>query len=379
MKKIYLINLSFGLAGIERRFANLWHILHNRGNVDPVLVIPAELAAILQRSNLLPEKPGSVIVIPEPGMLSMLGRLPLNGPLKLMVTLLRSRVAALNYRPVWQKVKQERDSMVHVGMNCSALNPPSVPTVYECVDSTLTQLRTRHFRRASTKRCVVHCQTTRIQTALDTMYADRPTRWKTVTNPTYFAHYEANPGDVDRNPNLIAYVGRFSPEKNPVLFLRALAEARRRGCDCSAVVLGEGPLLPEMNEVIREHGLESHVEIGFNAKPFNTLRYSALYVSLQTGDNFGSQSLLEAMGAGCAIIASDVGETSKIISDDVGVRVPISVEAVADAIVRLLGSRERTREMGKAAEEFARTKFSADNYAAFVESLYQLAVQHYTT
>lgn len=377
MKNVYLINLSFGLAGIERRFANLWAAINRRGNYVPILVIPAPLAAILQNAKLLPDKPGSVIVIPELKFLTWLGALDLSPGPRLLVTIIRSRFAALGYRKVWRKIRQEPDSIVHIGMNCSALMSPHVPTVYECVDATLSQLGTRHFQRASKRQCIIHCQTNRIQSALDATFAARSPRWKTVTNPTYFAHYEDSGQNVDRNPRLVVFVGRLAPEKNPVLFIESLAKARRERCDCHAVMLGEGPLRPQIESLIKQHGLESYVSIGFHTNPGRFLRGAAVYMSLQTGDNFGSQSLLEAMGAGCAIIASDVGETFRIITDDVGIRVPLTVEAVAEAMVRMVEAPDQTRLMGERAEHSARTTYSSDTYAVFVESLYDEAVHYH--
>jgi hypothetical protein len=52
MRNVYLINLSLGLAGTERRFANIWHELRRRGRVRPILVVPDTLAELLYRAEL---------------------------------------------------------------------------------------------------------------------------------------------------------------------------------------------------------------------------------------------------------------------------------------------------------------------------------------
>ncbi|MFZ2491228.1 MAG: glycosyltransferase family 4 protein [Thermoanaerobaculia bacterium] len=289
--------------------------------------------------------------------------------------IVRSRIAALGYRPVWRRIANDPDAVVHMGMNASALRPPAVPTVYECVDSTLSQLGSRHFRRAAARRCVVHCQTQRIQSALEKQHAGNDPQWSTVVSPSYFAHYEDAPAEQERDAGLIAFVGRLSPEKNPLLFIEALALARRQGADCRAVMLGEGPLQADVEALIARHDLSAHVSVSFVSRPFEILRRSAIFATLQAGDNYGSQSLLEAMGAGCAVIASDVGETARIVSDELGLRVPITVEAVARAMVTLVGDPSATRAIGREAEQIARTKYSADAYAAFLESLYESACQ----
>lgn len=372
MKNVYLINLSFGLAGIERRFANLWRILRERRSVVPILVIPSALASILREANLLPTDPDGLVVIPEPWYSGWLGRLKLPPPFDSIIAVIRSRIAALGYRKVWRMIESDPGAVVHIGMNCSALRPPHVPTVYECVDAGLSQFETRHYRRASRRQCIVHCQTDRIRSALDSIYAPTRPRWRTVTNPTYFAHYD-EPVECYRDPRLVVFAGRLTPEKNPLLFIEAVARARGRGCDCRAVMLGEGPLRRRCNDLVAELGLEALVSIDFVARPEAVLRSAAVYVSLQRGDNYGSQALLEAMGSGCAIIASDVGETAKVVTEEIGACVPLAVESVAGAIESMLQAPERTRQLGRRAEEVARTKYSADTYASFLERVYELA------
>jgi glycosyltransferase involved in cell wall biosynthesis len=376
VKNVYLINLSFGLAGIERRFANLWHALYRREVVFPILVIPSSLAELLDDAGLLPDDAAGLIVTSEP---ETLARIKMPHALDVPMAIVRSRIAAVGYRSVWSRIERDANAIVHVGMNTSALRPPDTPAVYECVDASLEQLDTRHFRRASKRRCIIHCQTNRIRTALDLCFANREARWRTVTNPTYFAQYDERRSNGGRDPGLIAFVGRLAPEKNPLLFIDAVARVRQQGADCHAVILGEGPLRAACAERIKELGLESVISIDFVAKPVEVLRQAALYISLQTGDNYGSQSLLEAMGAGCAIIASDVGETKNIVTDEVGVRVPFSIDLVAGAMDRLVRVPQEARKLGSAAERIARTKYSADAYASFLETVYELAEQHHRT
>jgi glycosyltransferase involved in cell wall biosynthesis len=377
VKNVYLINLSFGLAGIERRFANLWRILHDRGVVFPILVVPASLAALLDDAGLLPTEANGMIVTPEPKPILWTAAQRLSSRFLVPAAILRSRVAAVGYRRVWSRIVADPNAVVHVGMNTSALKPPNVPTVYECVDANLEQLDTRHLHRASRRRCIVHCQSERIRAALEDRWANRAPRWRTITSPTYFAQYDESSSNGDRDSRLIVFVGRLAQEKNPLLFINAIARARQMGMDCHALMLGEGPLRAECEALIRQHALESVIAINFVPKPVALLRRAAVYVSLQTGDNYGSQSLLEAMGAGCAIIASDVGETRNIVTQDVGIRTTFEVESVAGAIVRIIGFSGYARQLGCTAERIAKTKYSADNYAVFLESVYDLADQHY--
>ena len=58
--------------------------------------------------------------------------------------------------------------------------------------------------------------------------------------------------------------------------------------------------------------------------------------SIQSDNNYPSQSLIEAMACENAIIASDVGETRRLVDSEVGILVPLSAISIANAIISLL-------------------------------------------
>lgn len=378
LRNVYLINLSFGLAGIERRFANLWHVLRTRGNVRPILVVPDTMAQILHEADLADPKDDLLWVVPEHPFLRASDKLRLPPFGKTVLAILRSRAVAWGgYQSVWDHIHKDPSAVIHIGMNCSALRPPNVPIVYECVDSTLTQLGKRHFIRAAARPSIIHCQTERIRIALEQTMARRRTHWTTVTSPCCFASYPITKPARKRDPQLVAFVGRLSPEKNPLLFIDAIAQVRSTGVACRGLILGEGPLLSDVRRSILHLGLDSAIEVGFSDRPVERLEEVSVFVSLQSGDNYPSQSLLEAMGAGCAIVATDVGETRQIVNNEVGLVVKPDISDVAGAILSLVKDPELARVMGSAAARLVRTRHTADNYAAFVESLYDRAVEAY--
>src|SRR5438128_536817 len=107
MRRVYLINLSFGLAGIERRFANLWQALRRRGVVFPILVVPSPLALKLQDAGLLPAERDGVIVVPEARALTQFGRLTLPPIFDTPRSIIRSRIASLRYQRVWDQIARD--------------------------------------------------------------------------------------------------------------------------------------------------------------------------------------------------------------------------------------------------------------------------------
>ncbi|MBI3696258.1 MAG: glycosyltransferase [Acidobacteria bacterium] len=63
---------------------------------------------------------------------------------------------------------------------------------------------------------------------------------------------------------LLLYAGRFAPEKNLALLLRALTDCGRQGGPAlSLVLVGDGPEKPRLNRLIRELGLSNVFQFGF--------------------------------------------------------------------------------------------------------------------
>ena len=82
-------------------------------------------------------------------------------------------------------------------------------------------------------------------------------------------------------------------------------------------VCGEGEL---EHEFIRNNKAIAHhkIVLGYSSDPAEDLSQSKVFLSLQKYNNYPSQSLLEAIACGCAVIATDVGETRMIINEENG-------------------------------------------------------------
>lgn len=374
MRSVYIVNLSYGVAGTERRMANVWHALRERGNVRPHLVVPQPLAKLLVERGLAEGNDPALWTVRD-SALGKLVRLDAESRYNDVLAHVRSRIVARNFQPIWDKIKSDADAVIHIGLDTSPLNPPDMPIVYECMDSTLLRLGGRHYTKAAARPSVINCQTDRIRLALERKLAHLKPRWTTVTSPNYFASY-SNHADVfgERDPMLVAFVGRLIPSKNPLHFVEAVARVRAAGIPVHAIVLGYGSQEGLVRERIEELGLRETIQLSHVPHPGDALRRAAIFVSLQTGDNYGSQSLLEAMGAGCAVLASDVGDTRRLITPDVGRLTSFDVDEIAAALAELLRQPSRVAQMGRTASQLVRSHYSADSYAAFLEELYELAV-----
>jgi len=100
-----------------------------------------------------------------------------------------------------------------------------------------------------------------------------------------------------------------------------------------------------------------------------------VFVSASDGEPFG-RVIVEAMAAGVPVIATDSGGKREIVEDGVtGVLVPQGdVAALAGAMGTLMRDPRRRAELGEAAREHARSKFSVDRVAREVMTVWDEAL-----
>ncbi len=168
----------------------------------------------------------------------------------------------------------------------------------------------------------------------------------------------------------VVFAGRLVEEKNPLLFVEAAAEVARAMPSARFVILGEGELAGAVRDAIARLGLERVVSMRFEADTAATLATGMVFVSLQRQDNYPSQSLMEAMACGMAVVATDVGLTWKLVDESTGVRVKAEAGEVAKAILAMLADPEKVRRLGAAGRQRVILHHSETDYRAYVAQLY---------
>ncbi len=205
--------------------------------------------------------------------------------------------------------------------------------------------------------------------------AGRRYRHKIAVSPCSFTDPEEF-RPAPHKDNVIVFAGRLIDEKNPLLFVKALALLNRADPlylrDWRAYVLGEGPLERELREEIVQNGLEAIVSIERVHCTSSYLRKARVFVSLQRTENYPSQSLLEAMSSGCAVIATDVGETRRLIDGKTGLLVKNdSPSELADAMSELMADPQRCNALGHAARERVLAEHTLARFAEYMGQLWE--------
>jgi len=168
----------------------------------------------------------------------------------------------------------------------------------------------------------------------------------------------------------VVFLGRFVEIKNPLLLAQAIPKVITQVSDVHFYFLGEGYLQPQLEQLVQDLGIANYVTIRFEPNPTEVLNQSSIFVSLQAEENYPSQSLLEAMACGNAIVATDVGETWRLVDEANGFRIPPTVDAVADAIIKLLKDPLLTQR-GLVSRQRVLLEHTPERFFAYIANLYR--------
>jgi len=147
-------------------------------------------------------------------------------------------------------------------------------------------------------------------------------------------------------PVLVA-VGRLHQQKGFAHLIRAFSIVRQ-ALPCKLVILGEGPLRPELENLIASLGLTEDIALpGFQENPYNYISNSTAFVLSSLFEGFGNV-LVDALALGVPIISTrcPVGPEDIITDGVTGVFVPpADEEALAQAILRVLRDDKLRRRL----------------------------------
>ncbi len=169
----------------------------------------------------------------------------------------------------------------------------------------------------------------------------------------------------------VAIVARLVPIKDVPTFVRALARVTESRPDVCGLVVGDGPERGAVEGIARDLGLGDRCRfLGWRADLSNV--YAASDVVALTSLNEGSPvSVIEAMAAGCAVVATAVGGVPDVVGEAAGILVPPGEHsALADAILSLLKDPERRAELGRNGRDVALRRFGIDRLVADIDRLY---------
>lgn len=174
----------------------------------------------------------------------------------------------------------------------------------------------------------------------------------------------------DKHTFQVAFAGRLEKDKNPEIFLNAAIVLSKKYPEIIFHIMGEGRLSADVQSQITTSGLSNIIFHGFHSRPTDILADTSVFVSLQSTNNYPSQSVLEAMGCGNAIIATDVGDTRKFINEKNGILINLDIEKLTDAIKSLYLDKDLREQLGRNAYDYVRQNHTVEKMADYYISLF---------
>lgn len=182
---------------------------------------------------------------------------------------------------------------------------------------------------------------------------------------------------LSRTDRLMLAVGNLYRVKGHVHLLEAIAQLRDDHPHLHAAIAGRGELAGMLAARARSLGVADRVHLlGLRRDVTNLLAAADLFVLPSLSEGL-PLALLEAMFAGCPIIASDVGEIRVALRNgEAGILVPPGDAAeLAAAIDRLLRNSDLARQLGARAARRAGTQYDLsrmmERYAAIYSELFR--------
>lgn len=181
-------------------------------------------------------------------------------------------------------------------------------------------------------------------------------------------------------PPAIAMVARMAPPKRPDLLLQALAQlSATLGHEIPATFFGDGPDLPAHRDLAGRLGLHAAGFPGDVDEIPAQLAHHAIFVLMSDHEGLPI-SLIEAMRAGMAIVASDLPGIRELLPDaEHALLVAPDAAALSSALRQLIESPALRARMGAAARQRYEQHFTAERMGTAVQAVYATAISRTPT
>ncbi len=164
---------------------------------------------------------------------------------------------------------------------------------------------------------------------------------------------------------ILLFCGRCVPEKGCDTLLRACSLLGERPYALFLAGACDGAYFDRLQRIVVDNRLENRVFfLGFVPHADRLAEQADISVQPSIVPEAGSLSVLEAMRAGCAVVASDNGSQPEFIDDAAtGLLVPPGdARALAEALSRLLDDPALVRNLGGAARRKFEERFSYERF-----------------
>lgn len=179
-------------------------------------------------------------------------------------------------------------------------------------------------------------------------------------------------------PLRVFFFGRHIPAKGCDVLVRSIRACVDRGTPIEVRIAGDGP-----HRAVSE-ALATQLDLGEVVTFLGRLQQRELDAELArahvvvhapTQDEIGSFVLWEAMGAGCAVVASEIGALPEHVGDGGLLFPPGDSAALADRLEQLEHAPDLAEEMGRRGRELVRSTYDWEQMGRRYDRLYRAVLE----
>jgi len=182
-------------------------------------------------------------------------------------------------------------------------------------------------------------------------------------------------------PPLLLCMGRNVPEKGFDLAIETLARVHTQIPEAQLAITGDGPERASLERRAEDLGVAGRTEflgwVAADQVPNVLDRSTIVLVPSRGGVELFGLVAAEAALAGRPVVATRTGGLSEVVLDGrTGIVVPVDdVEAMAAAVMQLLGDRDLAIKLGRNAAESARNRFGLERFIANYDDMYRQVLE----
>ena len=162
-----------------------------------------------------------------------------------------------------------------------------------------------------------------------------------------------------------------SRAKNHSIFLRVAARLAADDSKVEFVMVGDGPLRPELESQAADLGLGERVRFLGDRRDVLAILSSVDLTVLPSASKSLSNAIIESMAAGVPVVATNIGSNFELVTKERGALVALGdEEALAREIARILREDVLRVQMGENSRRFAQQNFTLKEMGRRYEQLY---------
>ncbi|GAB1267813.1 glycosyltransferase [Aurantivibrio infirmus] len=178
--------------------------------------------------------------------------------------------------------------------------------------------------------------------------------------------------NIDKSKVLMVTVSSLTGEKGITYAISALAAALNSNPNLHLLIVGTGEENDALQQQARTLEVEKNISFAGRRNDIDKILKSSDIFLLPSLNEGLPMAMLEAMAAGKAVIATDVGDVAQALANEAGIIIPSQdVDALTKNILLLSGNPELIQRYGDKAQSIVVEKYSAQKMAQEYAKQYQ--------